>query len=246
MDPLDEDLAGMPTLDERIKFTWTRRLFEAHLERDLDGEYDPEVLLAIRAQGTAEAIAALAAELVFASPDRRAGIAATRLSEPVHAHEIEQLHRELQMLDAPQDLVDVVTRSIPRWRWQDQQPDACQLRVHPLIKCDPDRWSLPAGWIGVVNELNQDLFDAIGPYDVGAVGQKLNRLRYQAVPAGGFTDANRGIVTELRDRAIEASRRTCSYCGRHRDDADPYTDRCTEHPLSTHPTHVRARLPGWR
>ena len=212
MDWLDIDLAKMPTLAERAAFTRTRRYFDeyARSKVDMDDPDDVARMLRVGERANAEAVAALAAELWTARADQRLSIAQTRLSEPVHVDLITQLHAEIGLLTDDERLLDIVDRATPSWRWADQQPGALQTRVHPAIRCDPQLWSLPAGWAGIVNELNQSLYEAIGPYTVSNADQKLFRLRYYATPAAGFTEESRRIIPELERRIaeLEAMRRT--------------------------------------
>lgn len=110
--------------------------------------------------------------------------------------------------------------------------------VGPTIQLDdgPYVWSLPAGWVRIVNALHADLVELTGGYVLVNPTQKRGGLHYVIDPYKAL-DGSSDAVYDRIDRAIEESLRTCEVCGGEA--VRPWTrsvsTRCAEHPRATTP-----------
>ncbi|OBC01752.1 hypothetical protein [Gordonia sp. 852002-50395_SCH5434458] len=228
------------TLSERVHSLGTSRLFAVL-------GADEATRAAAYRTGVAEAIAREAAALMAAPAERRAPLVRVRLSEPLHQDLLDQLDHELQLLDAPTALLDIVCSAAPSWRWADQHPGACQTPLDPTIDLAQSSAGrdTPAGWVPIVNELHRGLVAEIGPHHVLRADQKAGRLRYSVLRDRPLTDNERVAYQRLTELAVAASRRACEVCGGEVSEPNTFLTRCAEHPFPS-VTHVRARPPGWR
>lgn len=127
-----------------------------------------------------------------------------------------------------------------------KRPAALQELVDPTIQLDdgPYVWSLPAGWVRIVNALHADLVELLGGYVLVNATQKMGGLRY-AIDRYKALDGTTEAVYNRIDRAVEESLRTCEVCGSEA--VRPWTrsvnTRCGEHPGAVTPG-VRARPPA--
>lgn len=121
--------------------------------------------------------------------------------------------------------------------WADEHPLALQTLVDPTIRVsdeDLKQWSLPAGWVEVVNRLHVGLQAVLGEYWVVGVSNKMSSLRYSIDRYG--REAGPGVydaVAELLAKAKAESLATCSLCGAPANGSvSPGTTRCEEHPTT--------------
>ncbi|MGO1524179.1 MAG: hypothetical protein ACTHV8_10895 [Nesterenkonia sp.] len=117
-------------------------------------------------------------------------------------------------------------------RWQDEHPEALQTRVDPGItftKLDWSRseWSLPAGWVGIMNRLHLRLIETQGPdYEIFQIGIKAGWLRCLLIhPREG---RNLPGMREAREESLQ----TCDLCGGPAPRSSQLPTRCPEHPGS--------------
>lgn len=128
--------------------------------------------------------------------------------------------------------------------WADEHPEALSTLADPSIRLTgDDAWSLPAGWVPLVNELHATLVAVMGDYQLEQASQKSGGLRYLTVPVA------RGEAADLITAARGVSYRTCELCGKPGGRAaGQFSTRCDRHP-SARPDRVPgavARPPGWR
>ncbi|MCZ4652720.1 hypothetical protein O4157_14935 [Gordonia amicalis] len=121
----------------------------------------------------------------------------------------------------------------------DEYPDACQLPLDPTIPVIPRDGNrvgaveIPAGWVGIVNQLHHDLVAVVGDYRVISAGDRAGALRY-------LVDRRSDPADALIAAAREVSKSVCTICGAPTTPANP--PRCDRHPRRTTP-HVIARPP---
>ncbi|MEP9391108.1 hypothetical protein ABLE94_02465 [Gordonia sp. VNK1] len=122
----------------------------------------------------------------------------------------------------------------------DEYSEADQASLDPTIPVVPRDGNrvgaveIPAGWVGIVNQLHADLTDALGDYRVISAGDKAGALRY-------LVDRRSDAVDALIANAREATTQICTICGSTATPANP--PRCERHPRRSTP-HVIARPPA--
>ncbi|BAK33116.1 hypothetical protein MLP_01020 [Microlunatus phosphovorus NM-1] len=81
----------------------------------------------------------------------------------------------------------------------DEHPEALSTLADSSIRLTgDDAWSLPAGWVPLVNELHASLVAILGDYRLEQASQKSGGLRYLTVPvargeAADLITAARGV-----------------------------------------------------
>lgn len=103
--------------------------------------------------------------------------------------------------------------------YADEHPEAAQDLVDPSIRLSErdgseHSWTLPAGWVRIVNDLHADLSRPLGEYEVTYAGQKDGGLRFRTSPVA------RGEAAERIDAARAASMTVCEVCGGNSQDRD--------------------------
>lgn len=131
--------------------------------------------------------------------------------------------------------------------YADEHPEAAQDLVDPSIRLvergrSGRSWTLPAGWVRIVNDLHADLSCLLGDYEVSYVGQKAGGLRFCTSPIV------RGEAAERIGVARAESMTVCTVCGgTARLETPPRSaTRCQRHP-HTRPDRIvgaTARPPG--
>jgi len=113
----------------------------------------------------------------------------------------------------------------------DEHPEALSTLADSSIRLTgDDAWSLPAGWVPLVNELHARLVAILGDYQLEQASQKSGGLRYLTVPVA------RGESADLITAARGVSYRTCELCGKPGGRAaGRFSTRCDRHPSRPHP-----------
>lgn len=129
--------------------------------------------------------------------------------------------------------------------YADEHPEALQDLADPTIRLwegelVQEVWSMPAGWVRLVNRLHADLVDLVGDYEVTDASQKAGGLRFRISPIA------RGEVADRIRAAREQSWTVCELCGEAAE-RSMFSTRCQVHARSRTeriPGAI-ARPPGW-
>ncbi|MFT4086180.1 MAG: hypothetical protein QM658_03345 [Gordonia sp. (in: high G+C Gram-positive bacteria)] len=238
-DGLGREYDRQHTLAQRIELARVVGLFHARPDDEEDAA----------GQATAAVIAREAVTLWSAPGFEQEGIARVRLAYPIHQHQFDLFTRELELLDASPRLMEIVRRAMPRWRWADQYPDACQELLDPSIRvANPSFFNqreTPCGWVPLINSLHAEITEKIGAHAVQCASQKFGRLRYSAVFDVSLSYEQAALYKLLLEEAHEKSYGLCEVCGGRVQQRSITLTRCSLHPFGTTP-HVHARPPGWR
>lgn len=132
--------------------------------------------------------------------------------------------------------------------YADEHPEAAQDLIDPSIRRSGKdgferSWSLPAGWVRIVNDLHADLRRLLGDYEVAYVGQNTGGLRFRTSPIA------KGEAVKRIGAARADSMMVCAVCGgTARIETPPRSaTRCLRHPPSRPDRIIGAiaRPPGW-